>query len=112
MNPNDIVEFVTMVFGVGILFSVYFPRLWGNLLWIIAGLGVLYLFWGTIASVTNAVLGIGKASVDNWWAGVAILLLVMLIFGRADIAYKALYIMLALGIGLVTGVWSFIKGLT
>ena len=95
MKENELVEFMFVFFAVGTIFAVYRPGVFGAVLPIVALLGAFYLVWGILSHVTSAFAGVGASRRDDWWNGIVILTVVVLVFGQTSLAVNAVTLMLS-----------------
>lgn len=94
-----------VLFGIGIVALVYYPRLFSAILPLVALLGAFYFVWGILSRTLSGLFGIGAGRRDDWWNGLAILTVIVLIYGQQGIAVKA--------VGLMVGaIWGFIGGIS
>ncbi len=93
MNDHELVELIYLLFGVGIVMEVYYPGAWGMLVQLIALLGAFYLLWGIFARMISFVTTKPTPRKEDWWNGIAILLLVLLIFGETRIPFKTIQLL-------------------
>jgi len=104
MKEGELVEFLYMLFGVGIVTAAYYPKVFSAVLPIITLIGAAYLVWGVVSRVVSGVFGIGGSRRDEWWSGLAILTVVVLIYGQPSAAIHAVSFFAYLVWGVVVGV--------
>ena len=105
MRENELVEFMYMLFGIGIVALVYYPRLFSAILPLIALVGAFYLVWGVLSRMVSGLFGVGAGRREDWWNGLAILTVIVLIYGQQGIAVRAVEIM-------VGAIWGLVSGIT
>ncbi len=103
----EIVNFIIAFFAIGIVFAVYYPALFMAILWIVAFVGAVYLLLGIISRVISGLAGKKYAWYKDWWHGLAILLMVGLIFGRMDIAVGVIWWFIDVTLKLFAGILTF-----
>ena len=89
MNEGELVEFIYMAVGVGLVLQVYYPSILAWCLPLVALIGALYLVWGVLSKLSAALVGRGHSRRDDWWNGLAILALIALWFGAPGTAVGA-----------------------
>ncbi len=103
MNEGELVEFIYMAVGVGIVLQVYYPGILAWCLPFVAIIGALYLVWGILSKFSVALVGRGHSRRDDWWNGLAILTLIALWFGAPNMAVGAVQ-------WVVWGMWHMVVG--
>jgi len=93
-----------VLFGVGIVALVYYPGLFSAILPLVALVGAFYLVWGVLSRIISGLFGIGAGRREDWWNGLAILTVIVLIYGQQGIAVKSVGMMVGLIWGLVNGI--------
>lgn len=93
MRDEELIELIYLLFGIGIVLAVYYPGAWDMLIQMIALVGAFYFLWGIFKRVTSFLIPGQETLRDDWWNGVAILSLVLLIFGRTEIPFAAIEIL-------------------
>ena len=106
MNEGELVELMYLLFGVGIVALAYYPALFSAMLPFVAMVGAFYFVWGLISRVVSGVMGLGGSRRDDWWNGLAILAVVVLIFGQAGAAVASVTFILRMIWTLVLGVMT------
>ncbi len=91
MEDEELVNFIIIFFALGAVFTVYYPALFELVLWAAALVGAIYFILGTTSRLLSGISGKKYAWAKDWWHGLAILLMVGLIFGRMDIAVGVIY---------------------
>lgn len=104
MRENELVEFMYVLFGVGIVALAYYPSLLNSILPIVALIGAFYLVWGVLSRVISGFFGIGAGRREDWWNGLAILTVIVLIYGQPAVAVKAVTT-------IVNIIWFFLAGI-
>ncbi len=104
MRENELVELMYVLFGVGIVALAYYPKLFGALLPLVALVGAFYLVWGILSRIASSFSSIGASRRDDWWNGLAILTVIVLIYGQQGIVVKAVSLM-------VGAIWGFVYGI-
>jgi len=103
MNENELMEFMYLLFGIGIVALVYFPKIFNAVLPIIALVGAFYLVWGISSHMLSGIFGVANKRKDDWWNGIAILTVIILIYGQGTIAVKSVMFFVLL-------IWNVIFG--
>ncbi|MCK4327448.1 MAG: hypothetical protein KAW41_03130 [Candidatus Diapherotrites archaeon] len=106
MDEGELVEFLYMLFGVGIVALAAYPKLFATLLPFVAMVGAFYLVWGVLSRIVSGVMGFGGSRRDDWWNGLAILTVVVLIYGQAGVAVNSVTFLLNLIWTLVVGIFA------
>ncbi len=91
MKDEELVNFIIIFFALGIVFSVYYPGLFTVILYLVALVGAGYFILGVISRLLSGLAGKTYAWSKDWWHGLAILLMVGLIFGRMDLAVGVIW---------------------
>ena len=86
MEDDEIVHFIIIFFALGVVFRTYFPALFDLVLLSMAVVGTGYFVLGVVSRVLSGLSGKNFVWAKDWWHGLAILLMVGLIFGRMDLA--------------------------
>ena len=89
MNEGELIEFIYMAVGMGLVMQVYFPKILISLIPIVAIIGAFYLVWGILNKITAGFTSHGATRRDDWWNGLAILSLIALWFGAPNTAVAA-----------------------
>ncbi|MFC2175299.1 hypothetical protein ACFLQ2_05580 [archaeon] len=106
MQEGELVEFMYMLFGVGIVALASYPNLFKAILPFVALLGAFYLVWGILSRLISGVFGVGGYRREDWWNGLAILTVVVLIYGQPGIAVNSVTLLLNLIWVVVAGVFT------
>ncbi len=107
MEDDELVNFIIIFFSLGVVFLVYYPSLFNLILWVTAIVGAIYFVVGTISRLISGSTGKRYAWSKDWWHGLAILLMVGLIFGKMNIAIKVVWWFVYALLRLFTGVLTF-----
>ena len=86
--------------GAGDFVGLYMQR---SLEAIVAMLGAFYLVWGSISHILSGVFGVANKRREDWWNGLAILTIVVLIYGQGTVAVKSVVFFVSL-------IWNAILG--
>ncbi|MCD6522248.1 MAG: hypothetical protein J7K68_00720 [Candidatus Diapherotrites archaeon] len=108
MNDQELLEFTYLLFGVGIVMLVYYPNLFTALLPYVALLGAFYFVWGIISRLTGGLLGVHFARRNDWWNGIVILTVIILVYGQKNTAIASIYAIINIIWSIFTGVFSLI----
>lgn len=108
MNEGELVEFLYMLFGVGIVALAAYPKLFAAMLPFVALVGAFYLVWGILSRIVSGVMGYGGSRRDDWWNGLAILTVVVLIYGQPATAVNAVTFFVNLIWSIVLGVFTLV----
>ena len=92
MDDEELVNFIIIFFALGIIFNRYYPALFEVVLITTALVGATYFLLGTASRLITGATGKTYAWGKDWWHGLAILLMVGLVFGRMDLAVKTVWI--------------------
>ena len=96
MKDDEIVHFIIIFFSLGIVFQVYFPGVFQMALIAVSVVGAFYFLAGVVSRVLSGVFGHEVVWAKDWWHGLAILVLVALIFNRMDLAINGVVFILRL----------------
>jgi hypothetical protein len=106
MNESELVEFVYMAVGMGIVLQVYYPQILAWCLPPVAIIGAFYLVFGVLSKMTAGFFGHGQARRDDWWNGLAILSMVALWFGAPGLAVTAVQWIVSSAYLLIVGIFT------
>lgn len=101
MKESELVEFIYILFGVGIVALAYYPRIFFSLLPLVALIGAFYLVWGVASKIIYGFLGIAGERKEDWYNGLAILAIIVLVYNQPTMAIRSVELLLALA-------WSFV----
>ncbi len=101
MKDDEIVHFIVIFFSLGMVFHSYFNGLFQSILLIIAFVGALYFILGVLSRIISGLSDYEVVWAKDWWHGLAILVLVGLVFGRMDLAINATYSIIDIGLKLL-----------
>ena len=103
MREFELVEFMYILFGVGIVMLAYYPHMVNAMLPFIALIGGFYFVWGIFSHMVGGLFGVAGGRRDDWWNGIAILTVLVLIFGQGELATNSVFFF-------INAIWSVFVG--